>query len=141
MYGDWLLCICLVAFASIAISVIIIVIISIIIIVIIIIMVAIAPQLVELMTDDVIVLMVMAGSALVKCGQMQQKLAEAERQFVQSSITIFLFPLKSFLDGDMKIIQVSYGTWKGAFETCVRLIGLMCGITGRLKQILNAEKF
>lgn len=45
------------------------------------------------------------GSALVKCGQMQQKLAEAERQFVQSSITIFLFPLKSFLDGDMKIIQ------------------------------------
>lgn len=45
------------------------------------------------------------GSALVKCGQMQQKLAEAERQFVQSSITNFLLPLKAFLDGDMKIIQ------------------------------------
>jgi endophilin-B len=40
----------------------------------------------------------------VKVGQMQQKLAEAERQFVQSSITNFLLPLKNFLDGDMKII-------------------------------------
>jgi endophilin-B1 len=40
----------------------------------------------------------------VKVGQMQQKLAEAERQFVQSSITNFLLPLKAFLDGDMKII-------------------------------------
>lgn len=69
-----------------------------------------------------IVMMMMAGSALVKCGQMQQKLAEAERQFVQSSITNFLLPLKAFLDGDMKTIQVSYRTWKGAFVAYVVLI-------------------
>lgn len=76
--------------------------------------------------DDVIVMMMLLGSALVKCGQMQQKLAEAERQFVQSSITNFLLPLKAFLDGDMKTIQVSCGTWKGALESYKCCAGGVC---------------
>lgn len=47
------------------------------------------------------------GSALLKCGQMQQKLAEAEGKFIQSSVTNFLVPLKNFLEGDVKALQVT----------------------------------
>ena len=47
-----------------------------------------------------------AGSALVKCGQIEQKLGVAERDFLQSAANTFLQPLKAFLDGDMKTVQV-----------------------------------
>ena len=48
----------------------------------------------------------LAGSALVKCGQTQQKLGQAERDFISSSANGFIQPLKAFLDGDMKTVQV-----------------------------------
>ena len=47
-----------------------------------------------------------AGSALVKCGHIEQKLGVAERDFLQSAANTFLQPLKAFLDGDMKTVQV-----------------------------------
>ncbi|ELT91502.1 hypothetical protein CAPTEDRAFT_172037 [Capitella teleta] len=45
------------------------------------------------------------GSALIKCGQTEQKLGQAERDFLSSSANNFLQPLKAFLDGDMKTVQ------------------------------------
>ena len=46
------------------------------------------------------------GSALVKCGQTQQKLGQAEQDFLRSAAHDFLQPLKGFLEGDMKTVQV-----------------------------------
>ena len=51
--------------------------------------------------------MLVAGSALVKCGQAQQKLGQAERDYLSSTANNFLQPLKAFLDGDMKTVQVT----------------------------------
>ena len=48
-----------------------------------------------------------AGNALVKCGQAQMRLGNAEREFMQSTVNNFLQPLKNFLDGDMKTIMVN----------------------------------
>ncbi|KAJ8300195.1 hypothetical protein KUTeg_021714 [Tegillarca granosa] len=45
------------------------------------------------------------GNALVKCGQTQLQIGNAEREFVMSAANNFLQPLKNFLDGDMKTIQ------------------------------------
>ncbi|XP_041370342.1 endophilin-B1-like isoform X2 [Gigantopelta aegis] len=45
------------------------------------------------------------GNALVKCGQAQMQLGNAEREFMQSTVNNFLQPLKNFLDGDMKTIM------------------------------------
>ncbi|CAF1035251.1 unnamed protein product, partial [Didymodactylos carnosus] len=42
------------------------------------------------------------GSALIKCGNTHLKLGLAEKEFVQSSATSFIQPLKSYLDGEMK---------------------------------------
>lgn len=44
------------------------------------------------------------GSALVKCGQTQQKLAETKRQFVDVVTKNYIQPLKTFLDDDFKTI-------------------------------------
>ena len=49
---------------------------------------------------------ILTGSALVKCGQTQQKLGQAERDFISSAANGFIQPLKAFLDGDMKTVQV-----------------------------------
>lgn len=46
------------------------------------------------------------GSALVKSGQTQQKLGQAERDYMQSTANNFLQPLGAFLEGDMKTVQV-----------------------------------
>ncbi len=51
-------------------------------------------------------MIVVAGSALVKVGQTQQKLGQAERDFIASSANGFIQPLRAFLDGDMKTVQV-----------------------------------
>ena len=48
-----------------------------------------------------------AGSALVKCGQTQQKLGVADKDFVENSGNNFIQPLRAFLDGDMKTVMVS----------------------------------
>ncbi|XP_013400161.1 endophilin-B1 isoform X2 [Lingula anatina] len=45
------------------------------------------------------------GNSLVKCGQTQQRLGQAEKDFVSTSANNFLTPLKNFLEGDMKTIQ------------------------------------
>lgn len=47
-----------------------------------------------------------SGSALVKCGYMQKKVGQAEREFMTKSSSHFLHPLRSFLEGDMKTIGV-----------------------------------
>ncbi|CAF0851422.1 unnamed protein product, partial [Didymodactylos carnosus] len=46
------------------------------------------------------------GSALIKCGNAHLKLGLAEKEFVQSSATSFIQPLKSYLDGEMKSLTV-----------------------------------
>ncbi|XP_069122140.1 endophilin-B1-like isoform X6 [Argopecten irradians] len=45
------------------------------------------------------------GNALVKSGQTQIQIGNAEREFTQATVNNFLQPLKSFLEGDMKTIQ------------------------------------
>lgn len=47
------------------------------------------------------------GTALIKCGQFHQKLGLAHKEFVHSSATGFMQPLKSFLDGEMKSLTVN----------------------------------
>jgi len=48
-----------------------------------------------------------AGSTLVKCGQTQQKLGQAKRDLMQATTNSFLQQLKTFLDTDVKSIQVT----------------------------------
>ncbi|XP_011413114.2 endophilin-B1 isoform X3 [Magallana gigas] len=45
------------------------------------------------------------GNALVKCGQAQLRIGNAEREFIQTTSNNFLQPLHNFLEGDMKTIQ------------------------------------
>ncbi|XP_020774695.1 endophilin-B1-like [Boleophthalmus pectinirostris] len=45
------------------------------------------------------------GSALVKFGEIQKQLGEAERKFTQSTNIHFLTPLRSFTEGEYKTIQ------------------------------------
>jgi len=47
-----------------------------------------------------------AGKMLVHCGEVEQKLAEARRDFIAAATKDFLQPLHTFLDGDMKTVQV-----------------------------------
>lgn len=58
-------------------------------------------------------LLLSAGNALVKCGQAQLRIGNAEREFIQTTSNNFLQPLHNFLEGDMKTIQVSreLGGW------------------------------
>lgn len=44
------------------------------------------------------------GTALIKVGHAQQRLGQAEREFVQSAVTAYIQPLRKFLDGDMKTL-------------------------------------
>lgn len=61
-------------------------------------------------------LLLSAGNALVKCGQAQLRIGNAEREFIQTTSNNFLQPLHNFLEGDMKTIQVSRGLGGG---TCL----------------------
>ncbi|XP_028251378.1 endophilin-B1-like [Parambassis ranga] len=45
------------------------------------------------------------GMALVRCGEAQKQLGEAERKFVQSTNIHFLTPLRSFTEGEYRAIQ------------------------------------
>lgn len=45
------------------------------------------------------------GNSLIKCGQTQMQIGNAEKEFVQSACNNFLQPLKNFLEGDMRTIQ------------------------------------
>uniref|UniRef100_A0A3P8SXQ3 BAR domain-containing protein n=1 Tax=Amphiprion percula TaxID=161767 RepID=A0A3P8SXQ3_AMPPE len=45
------------------------------------------------------------GSALMRCGEAQKQLGEAEKQFVQSTNIHFLTPLRSFTEGEYRAIQ------------------------------------
>ena len=44
----------------------------------------------------------------MQCGQAQKKLGQEEREFVHATAAAFLTPLKNFLEGDMKTLQVSF---------------------------------
>jgi len=46
------------------------------------------------------------GSRLVQCGELEQKLGEARRDFIAAATKDFLQPLHTFLEGDMKTVQV-----------------------------------
>ncbi|XP_023215810.1 endophilin-B1-like [Centruroides sculpturatus] len=45
------------------------------------------------------------GSALIKVGQTQLRLGQAEQEFIRAAVTNFVQPLHRFLDGDMKTIM------------------------------------
>lgn len=47
-----------------------------------------------------------AGMSLLRCGEAQKQLGEAEKKFVQSTDIHFLTPLRSFSDGEYKALQV-----------------------------------
>ncbi len=48
------------------------------------------------------------GTILAKVGESEKKLGAVEKDFVLKSNDCFLQPLKSFLDGQMKTIQVRF---------------------------------
>jgi hypothetical protein len=52
------------------------------------------------------------GNLLVKIGEAEKKLGTSEKDFVVRSSECFIQPLKSFLDGQMKTIQVYIYTIK-----------------------------
>ena len=43
---------------------------------------------------------------MIKVGEAEKKIGFAEKEFVQRSLDCLLQPLKSFIDGQMKTIQV-----------------------------------
>ncbi|TNM95750.1 hypothetical protein fugu_016833 [Takifugu bimaculatus] len=45
------------------------------------------------------------GKALLRCGEAQKQLGEAERKFVQSTNILFLTPLRNFTDAEYRSIQ------------------------------------
>ncbi|XP_029937626.1 flocculation protein FLO11-like [Myripristis murdjan] len=45
------------------------------------------------------------GTALVRCGEAQKQIGEAERKFVQSTNIHFLTPLRTFTEGEYRVIQ------------------------------------
>jgi len=45
------------------------------------------------------------GSVLLKCGETQMKLGQAEQTFLQTTVQNFLLPLNKFLEGDSKTIS------------------------------------
>lgn len=47
-----------------------------------------------------------AGAALIKFGETQKQLGEAERKFVKSTNIHFLTPLRNFTEGEHRVIQV-----------------------------------
>lgn len=48
------------------------------------------------------------GSALLKTAQTEFKLGAGERDFINSCASNTLLPVRRFLEGDMKTIQVRY---------------------------------
>jgi endophilin-B len=50
------------------------------------------------------------GSALVKCGEAQQKIGAANREFIETSVKNFIQPLQQFLDEDIKNLQKERST-------------------------------
>lgn len=50
--------------------------------------------------------LILSGDSLVKTGSVQQKIAGAQREYSQAVAKVLINPLKNFLDGDMKTIEV-----------------------------------
>lgn len=48
------------------------------------------------------------GMALLRFGEAQKQLGEAENKFVQSTNIHFLTPLRSFTEGEYRAIQVTH---------------------------------
>lgn len=51
-----------------------------------------------------------SGKALLRCGEAQKQLSEAERKFVQSTNILFLNPLRNFTEAEYRSIQVNTHT-------------------------------
>ena len=59
------------------------------------------------------------GSTLIKCGQSHQKLALVYKEFLQSAMIVYIQPLRSYLEGEMKSICVrSNGEEKKIGSNC-----------------------
>lgn len=46
------------------------------------------------------------GSKLIQCGHSHQKLGLVHREFIQSAVIVYIQPLRSYLEGEMKSICV-----------------------------------
>ena len=46
------------------------------------------------------------GTALLRCGEAQKQMGEAERKFAQSTFIHYLTPLRSFTEGEYRVMQV-----------------------------------
>lgn len=46
------------------------------------------------------------GSKLIQCGHSHQKLGLIHREFIQSAVIVYIQPLRSYLEGEMKSICV-----------------------------------
>ena len=44
---------------------------------------------------------------MIQVGQTQRKVGQLQRSYIQSSVTNYIAPLRTFLEGDMKTITVS----------------------------------
>lgn len=58
------------------------------------------------------------GSALIKVGQTEQKLGQAERDFINAAEMSFVQPLRQFLEGEMKTITREKGILESKRYTC-----------------------
>lgn len=51
-----------------------------------------------------------SGKTLLRCGEAQKQLGEAERKFAQSTNILFLNPLRNFTEAEYRSIQVNTHT-------------------------------
>lgn len=63
-----------------------------------------------------------SGTGLIRCGEAQKQLGEAERKFVQSTNVHFLTPLRSFTEGEYKAIQVNTCTQTRTFIVIITAV-------------------
>lgn len=61
----------------------------------------------------------LVGSTLITVGEYQKRLGGAEREFLHTSATTFLTPLRNFLEGDWRTISVSLTGLLAALRHCV----------------------
>lgn len=59
------------------------------------------------LNNDCVFFCVCAGTALLRCGEAQKQLGEADKKFVQSANIHFLTPLRRFSAGEYRVIQVT----------------------------------
>jgi len=80
-----------------------------------------------------------AGSTLVKYGQTQQKLGQAKRDLMQATTNNFLLQLKTFLDTDVKAIQVRRQFHTVYVNGCVRPVWF-CAVSKQTRSSAVADR-